>query len=59
MLVTGAAGNIGTYFAEHSHRRYELRLMVRPLLKDLRLSEAVSAHNVTDVNQQSGLRNEL
>ena len=29
VLVTGAAGNIGSYFAEHSHRRYELRLMVR------------------------------
>jgi nucleoside-diphosphate-sugar epimerase len=30
VLVTGAAGNIGSYFAEHSHRRYELRLMIRP-----------------------------
>src|SRR5215218_4281375 len=30
VLVTGAAGNIGSYFAEHSHDRYELRLMVRP-----------------------------
>src|SRR5688500_10296304 len=29
VLVTGAAGNIGSYFAEHSHRRYDLRLMVR------------------------------
>lgn len=29
VLVTGAAGNIGSYFAEHSHDRYELRLMVR------------------------------
>jgi NAD(P)-dependent dehydrogenase (short-subunit alcohol dehydrogenase family) len=29
VLVTGAAGNIGSYFAEHSHRRYQLRLMVR------------------------------
>jgi len=28
VLVTGAAGNIGSYFAEHSHRRYQLRLMV-------------------------------
>jgi NAD(P)-dependent dehydrogenase (short-subunit alcohol dehydrogenase family) len=31
VLVTGAAGNIGSYFAEHSHRRYDLRLMVRDL----------------------------
>src|SRR3954454_5381000 len=29
VLVTGAAGNIGSYFAEHSHERYDLRLMER------------------------------
>lgn len=29
VLVTGAAGNIGSYFAEHSHQHYDLRLMVR------------------------------
>ncbi len=29
VLVTGAAGNIGSYFAQHSYDRYELRLMVR------------------------------
>jgi NAD dependent epimerase/dehydratase family enzyme len=29
LLVTGAAGNIGSYFAEHSSRKYDLRLMVR------------------------------
>ncbi len=28
VLVTGAAGNIGAYFAEHSQSRYDLRLMV-------------------------------
>src|SRR3954469_23428869 len=28
VLVTGAAGNIGSYFAEHSCKRYKLRLMV-------------------------------
>jgi hypothetical protein len=26
VLVTGAAGNIGAYFAEHSHQNYDLRL---------------------------------
>src|SRR5205085_8636552 len=31
VLVTGAAGNIGKYFAEHSHERYELRIMVHEL----------------------------
>jgi dTDP-4-dehydrorhamnose reductase len=30
VLVTGAAGNIGSYFAEHSRKKYEFRLMVRP-----------------------------
>lgn len=30
VLVTGAAGFIGRYFAEHAPERYELRLMVRP-----------------------------
>jgi len=29
VLVTGAAGNIGSYFAEHSHQNYDLRLMIR------------------------------
>ncbi len=29
VLVTGAAGNIGSYFAEHSYKKYDLRLLVR------------------------------
>jgi len=29
ILVTGAAGRIGSYFAEHSHQDYDLRLMVQ------------------------------
>jgi len=29
VLVTGAAGNIGSYFAEHSRKRYDLRLMIQ------------------------------
>jgi nucleoside-diphosphate-sugar epimerase len=29
VLVTGAAGRIGSYFAEHSHEKYVLRLMVQ------------------------------
>lgn len=28
VLATGAAGNIGSYFAEHAHQKYELRLLV-------------------------------
>jgi len=31
VLVTGAAGNIGKYFAEHSHEKYDLRMMVHTL----------------------------
>ncbi|MBZ0288698.1 MAG: NAD(P)-dependent oxidoreductase, partial [Anaerolineae bacterium] len=34
VLVTGAAGNIGAYFAEHSHKRYDLRLMVHDMDED-------------------------
>jgi UDP-glucose 4-epimerase len=34
VLVTGAAGSIGAYFAEHSHQKYELRLMVHTLDED-------------------------
>ena len=29
VLVTGAAGRIGSYFAEHSHEKYALRLTDR------------------------------
>lgn len=29
VLVTGAAGRIGSYFAEHSQEKYDLRLMVQ------------------------------
>ena len=29
VLVTGAAGRIGSYFAEHAENKYDLRLMVR------------------------------
>ena len=28
VLVTGAAGNIGSYFAKNSHKKYSLRLMI-------------------------------
>jgi NAD(P)-dependent dehydrogenase (short-subunit alcohol dehydrogenase family) len=31
VLVTGAAGRIGSYFAQHSHQKYRLRLMVQAL----------------------------
>ncbi len=28
VLVTGGAGNIGSYFLEHAHDRYDMRAMV-------------------------------
>jgi UDP-glucose 4-epimerase len=34
ILVTGAAGRIGSYFAEHNHANYALRLMVQELDED-------------------------
>jgi hypothetical protein len=39
VLVTGAAGNIGSYFAENSHTKYALRLMVRDTDDVSRLKE--------------------
>ena len=35
VLVTGAAGRIGSYFAQHTNSLYELRLMVRGDEKDI------------------------
>ncbi|PTX99728.1 epimerase [Verrucomicrobia bacterium LW23] len=34
VLVTGAAGNIGRYFARHAGHKYDMRLMVRELDAD-------------------------
>ncbi|HSH78830.1 MAG TPA: NAD(P)-dependent oxidoreductase [Herpetosiphonaceae bacterium] len=34
VLVTGATGNIGSYFAEHAHDQYDLRLMVLQMDED-------------------------
>lgn len=39
VLVTGATGNIGQYFAEHSHEKYDLRLMVRDASKGAELAD--------------------
>ncbi len=36
VLVTGAAGRIGSYFANHSHQKYDLRLMVQEMDDDSR-----------------------
>src|SRR5687768_347429 len=56
VLVTGSAGNIGSYFAEHSHEKYDLRLMVRgdedpPKLDPLRGFGQVVTGDLSDLEQ--------
>ena len=62
VLVTGAAGNIGSYFAEQSHARYELRLMIRPsdaekkaqIIEKLRGWGEVVAGELSDLDKLKG-----
>lgn len=60
VLVTGAAGNIGSYFAEHSHGKYQLRLMVHkddgadPVDRIRRFGEVVTG-DVTDLERMKEL----
>jgi dTDP-4-dehydrorhamnose reductase len=52
ILVTGAAGNIGAYFAEHARADYELRLMVHESdeeTEQLRAFGEVVTGDVTDL----------
>lgn len=49
VLVTGAAGNIGSYFAAHSHSKYELRLMVQEMDDDARAVEKYGEVVVCDL----------
>jgi nucleoside-diphosphate-sugar epimerase len=58
VLVTGAAGNIGSYFAQHSHDRYDLRLVERQIDDDARRLEQygqVLQGDVTDLEQMKHL----
>lgn len=52
VLVTGAGGRIGTYFAEHSQGRYDLRLMVESegQAKDIRAYGEVVVGNLLDLS---------
>ena len=58
VLVTGAAGNIGSYFAEQNRGRYKLRLMLRDndddRLKLAKLGEIVIG-DITDLEQMKEL----
>jgi hypothetical protein len=58
VLVTGAAGNIGSYFAEHSHAKYDLTLMEKELNEETKSLERfgkVVQGNVTDLEQMKQL----
>ncbi|MCC7206253.1 MAG: NAD(P)-dependent oxidoreductase [Anaerolineae bacterium] len=58
VLVTGAAGEIGSYFAEHAHTKYTLRLMVRDMddqaVKLLPYGEVVTG-DLTDLDRMKAL----
>jgi hypothetical protein len=54
--VTGAAGNIGSYFAEHSHRRYDLRLMVQEMDKNARTVRKYGEVLTGDLGDLEGLK---
>ncbi len=49
VLVTGAAGNIGSYVAQNSHHKYDLRLMVQQIDDDSRAVEAFGEVVVADL----------
>lgn len=49
VLVTGAAGNIGSYFCTHSHKKYDLIMQVRDLDADSRKIQRFGRLEVGDV----------
>ncbi len=58
VLVTGAAGNIGSYFAGHSHDKYALTLMVHDNdeeAKELEQFGEVITGDITDLEQMKQL----
>ncbi len=50
VLVTGAAGNIGSYFTEHSYHKYELRLMVQAMNEDAKALQSFGEVVVGDLS---------
>ncbi|MDQ5851127.1 MAG: NAD(P)-dependent oxidoreductase [Chloroflexota bacterium] len=56
ILVTGAAGNIGSYFAEHSHGRYELRLMVQQMDEDAEALRSFGEVVAGDLGDLEGMK---
>ena len=51
VLVTGAAGRIGSFFAEKMHHKYDLRLMVREDDEDVAALESLGEIVVCDLAQ--------
>lgn len=54
VLVTGAAGRIGSYFAEHARDRYDLRLMVlgnEPRIEQIKPFGEVVAADLSDLDR--------
>jgi NAD(P)-dependent dehydrogenase (short-subunit alcohol dehydrogenase family) len=56
VLVTGAAGNIGSYFAEHSGSKYDLRLMVKDIDDDARAIEKYGELVTCDLGDLESLK---
>jgi UDP-glucose 4-epimerase len=56
VLVTGAAGRIGSYFSEHSHQKYDLRLMVHGDEKDIDRLRAWGEVVETDLGDLDALK---
>src|SRR5690349_11681852 len=54
--VTGAAGNIGAYFSEHSSGRYDLRLMVHEIDDDARKIETFGELVTGDVTRLDDMK---
>jgi thioester reductase-like protein len=55
VLVTGAAGNIGSYFAEQAHQRYTLRLMVHSPAPELEAYGEVVQGDLADLERMKEL----
>ncbi len=56
VLVTGAAGNIGAYFSEHSSGRYDLRLMVHKIDDDARKIESFGELVTGDITRLDDMK---
>jgi len=56
LLVTGAAGNIGSYFAEHARDDFELRMMVQQIDEEARKLERFGEVVAADLGDMERLK---